>query len=81
MTTNNAFRGTSRRAAIRRALPHHWYDRARAIASLRQLADGSWVATRIIPWAAVATIPMPTRQPDMVIEIGFRGREREEASR
>lgn len=59
--TLTTLRGTSRRAAYLRALPHHWYRSEAAAASLRQLADGSWVATRTLPWAAVATIPMPVR--------------------
>lgn len=68
-------RGTSLRAAIARALPHHGYDRARARASCLRLADGSWVATRAMPWAAIATIPMPERRPPKTIAIGYRGAE------
>lgn len=68
-------RGTSRRAALRRALPHHGYDRQRAAASLLQLEDGTWVATRVVPWGAVTTIPMPERGADIVVLLGFRGME------
>lgn len=79
MTTENTVkmrnRGTSKRAALLRALPHYGYQRDKAEASLRMLDDGSWVATRVRPWWAVATIPMPARQAPSVIAIGFRGRE------
>lgn len=37
--------------------------------------EGGWAVRRTIPWAAVATIPMPVRQPDLVVLIGSRGSE------
>ncbi len=37
--------------------------------------DGRWVLRLTLAWAAVATIPLPERQPSRVFLVGPRGQE------
>ena len=68
-------RGTSKRAAMARALKIHG-ERAKAADSLRRLDDGSWVAVRLL-WPPS---DLGMRVP-WVIAIGYRGWEWEYTGR
>jgi hypothetical protein len=71
-----SYKGTSKRAAIARAMPHHGYQRDRATQACIRLGDGTWIATRLLYQYATANIPMPDCSGSpMVIAIGYRGRE------
>lgn len=69
-------RGYTRRADVLRAQARYIArgDTALGMAPIIRLVDGGWAIRRVLPWAAVATIPMPERRPGLVEVIGPRGR-------
>lgn len=76
--TTEYFRGVSRRTALRRALDLYHYDRTRAEAALVSLGDGTYAVRRRIPFGRIATIPMPIRERDLCVLVGWRGIEQQE---